>query len=140
MDKQDIDKQDIDTQDIETQDIDTQDIDNMSDNIEESNQKIMSMLSSMFMMNSVNNDTNNLGDNVLEYDDSDKDFYSKIDNLVETSNLIYDESCSITISTEQVKDEIDIIKNNIVIINNNIDYLKNKLQELIDLVVKISSN
>jgi DNA repair exonuclease SbcCD ATPase subunit len=113
---------------------DYQDIDNMNDNIEESNKKIMSMLSSMFMMNNGTADKNGV-DDILEYEDGDKDFYSKIDSLIETSNLIYDETCSITISTEQVKDEIADIKNSIDNINNNIDFLKDRLQELINLAI-----
>jgi len=102
-----------------------EDLDNINNDIEDSNKKLMAMLSNMFMMNNSNADN---ADSILEYEENDKDFL-KMDGFSDTVNLIYDETCSITICTEQVKDEIVEIK-------SQLNDIQNQLKRLNDLFEK----
>jgi len=70
-------------------------------------------------------------------DDNMKNIFEKIDIITDTSNLIYDESCSITISTEQMKDELILVKNQIGDLNNQIGNLKNQLDSIYNLLLSI---
>jgi hypothetical protein len=101
-----------------------EDLDNINNDIEDSNKKLMAMLSNMFMMNNSNADNSN-ADSILEYDENEKDFL-KMDGFSDTVNLIYDETCSITICTEQVKDEVTEIK-------SQLNDIQNQLKRLNDL-------
>jgi hypothetical protein len=86
-----------------------------------------------------NNDINDINDNneyIFNnlYKNMDP-FDSKLEIIVDTNNLIYDEVCSHTISIDQVKDEIDLIKNQIVDLHADIEIIKNKLDEFISIML-----
>lgn len=64
-------------------------------------------------------------------DDSDNRLKELIENVADTSNLIYDETCSITINNEQIKDTIDDLKNQFQSFQIDIENLKTSVEEIL---------
>ena len=54
-----------------------------------------------------------------------------IETVADTSNLIYDETCSITINNEQIKDTIDDLKNKFQSFQIEIENLKTSVEEIL---------
>jgi len=92
--------------------------------------KLMSFLNAM---QNNNNLFNLCCDHNFDSKEEDNEIISKEDDnkilekILDTNHLIYDETCSITINTEQIKDDIDDLK-------NKFDDLKNKFEELLILI------
>jgi hypothetical protein len=64
-------------------------------------------------------------------DDSDNRLKELMENVADTSNLIYDETCSITINNEQIKDTIDDLKNQFQSFQIDIENLKISVEEIL---------
>jgi hypothetical protein len=63
---------------------------------------------------------------------------NKIENISTTNDLIYEETCAITISNESIKDEIENIKNKISEFQSDISDIKKKIDLLINNISKLN--
>jgi hypothetical protein len=68
---------------------------------------------------------------MADIDNSDNRLKELMENIADTSNLIYDETCSITINNEQIKDTIDDLKNQFQSFQIDIENLKISVEEIL---------
>ena len=108
---------------------------NIEDNIKNEEEFIdqFKLMSSLFGINKGNF---NHGSNEHE----ELQVNEKIDNITDTTNLIYEEACAITITNDQIKDEIEDIKNKFADFQSDIKNIKNTMDNLLNIIASLSIN
>lgn len=107
-------------------------IKNESDDNFSAQMKLMSFLSAAMQYNKNNaGGTEEENEEIVSKIDEEKLLLEKIELISDTSNLIYDETCSITINSEQIKDDIDDLKNKFNTFQIEIETIKYKIEELL---------
>jgi hypothetical protein len=106
------------------------------DNMMSSQFKLMSFLNAAMLNQNHGNIYPSASENIysrfVDDDIGPKDEIKElIENISETNNLIYDETCSITINNEQIKDDISDLKNQFDIFQNEIGILKSSIEEIL---------
>jgi hypothetical protein len=129
----------VDVADVNAADVDAADADTIlepDDNMLSSQFKLMSFLNAAMLNQHHGNIYPSTSENIYsrfaeddgEYKDGIKEL---IENISETNNLIYDETCSITINNEQIKDDISDLKNKFDIFQNEIENLKLSIETIL---------